>query len=139
MVEETVSRPSVRSAGRALLASLALAGLTAAFAWAAPERNGWAALALAVALALDGLAQGAGAWLARRGGGPPRIAGLPSLVLAFGPAAGLGTVPFAVALAAWPAGFPILASALAGLIAMGAIARLVLAWIVLRIAQDPEA
>ena len=48
----------------ALLASLALAGLTVAFAWAAPERNGWAALALAVALTLDGLAQAAGAWLA---------------------------------------------------------------------------
>jgi hypothetical protein len=139
VVEETVSPLSVRSAGRALLASLALAGLTAAFAWAAPERNGWAALALAVALALDGLAQGAGAWLARRGGGAPRIAGLPSVVLAFGPAAGLGAVLFAVALAVWPAGFPILASALAGLIAMGAIARLALAWIVLRIDRDPEA
>ena len=94
MVEETVSRLSVRSAGRALLASLALAGLTVAFAWAAPERNGWAALALAVALALDGLAQAAGAWLARRWGGAPRIAGLPSVVLAFGPAAGLGAVLF---------------------------------------------
>jgi hypothetical protein len=138
VVEETVSRLSVRSAGRALLASLALAGLTVAFAWAAPERNGWAALALAVALALDGLAQAAGAWLARRGGGAPRIAGLPSVVLAFGPTAGLGAVLFGLALAVWPAGFPILASALAGLVAMGAIARLALAWIVLRIDRDPE-
>ncbi|MGU3360832.1 hypothetical protein ACLBWX_10895 [Methylobacterium sp. M6A4_1b] len=139
MVEETVSRLRVPSAGRALLGSLALAGLTGAFAWAAPEHNGWAALALAAALVLDGLAQAAGAWLSRRGGGPPRIAGLPSLVLAFGPAAGLGAVLFAVALALWPAGFPILASAVAGLIAMGAIARLALAWIVLRIDRDPEA
>jgi hypothetical protein len=139
VVEETVSRSALPSPGRALLASLAIAGLAGAFAWSAPERNGWAAGALAGALILDGLAQAAGAWLARRGDGPPRIAGLPSLVLAFGPGAGLGAVLFAAALLAWPAGFPLLASALAGLVAMGAIARLVLAWIVLRIDRDPDA
>ena len=139
MVEETVSRSAVPLPGRALLASLGIAVLACAFAWQAPERNGWAALALALALGLDGLAQLAGACLARRGGGPPRIAGLPSLVLAFGPGAGLGTVLFALALLAWPAGFPPLASALAGLVTMGAIARLVLAWMVLRIREEPEA
>ena len=58
------------------------------------------------------------------------------MVLAFGPAAGLGAVLFAVALLLWPAGFPPLASALAGLIAMGAIARLVVAWIVLRMDRE---
>lgn len=137
MVEEAVSR--VRPLpGRAALARLGIAVLAGAFAWHAPERNGWAALALALALGLDGLAWIAGAWLARSGG-PPRIAGLPSVVLAFGPGAGLGTILFALALLLWPTGFPIAASALAGLVAMGAIARLALAWIVLRTREEPEA
>lgn len=140
MLEQTVPRRAAAALpGGALLASLALAGLAGAFAWAAPDRNGWAALALALALVLDGSAQATGAWLARRGDGLPRIVGLPSLVLAFGPGSGLGAVLFAAALLVWPAGFPVLASALAGLIAMGAIARLVLAWIVLRIPSEPEA
>ncbi|CAA2105068.1 hypothetical protein MBUL_03008 [Methylobacterium bullatum] len=137
MVEETVSPLPARFPSRAVLASLAIAVLAGAFAWNAPERNGWAALALGGALVLDGLALLAGAWLARRGPAP-RIAGLPSLVLAFGPAAGLGAVLFTVALLLWPAGFPPLASALAGLIAMGAIARFVVAWIVLRLDREEE-
>lgn len=137
MVEETLSHRPAPSPGRAVLASLAIAGLAFAFAWTMPERNGWPALALGGALLLDGLALLAGALLARRGP-TPRIAGLPSVVLAFGPAAGLGAALFAVALLLWPAGFPPLASALAGLIAMGAIARLVVAWIVLRIDRDEE-
>ena len=138
LVEETVSRSAVPLPGRAFLGSLGIAILAGAFAWQSPERNGWAALALALGLGLDGLARIAGAWLARRGGSPP-IAGLPSLGLAFGPGAGLGTVLFGLALLAWPIGFPLLASALAGLVAMGAIARLALAWIVLRTRDEPEA
>ena len=139
MLEETVPPRAVPLPGRVLLAWCGIAGLAGAFAWHAPERNGWAALALALGLALDGLARIADAWLARRDGGPPRIAGLPSLVLAFGPGTRLGTLLFALALLAWPAGFPLLASGLAGLIAMGAVARLALAWIVLRIRVEPEA
>lgn len=135
MVEETLSRRAAPSFGRAFLAGLVIAVLAASFAWTAPERNGWPALALGGALVLDALAQLAGALLARRGPAP-RIAAMPSLVLAFGPAAGLGAFLFAGAVLLWPPGFPPLASALAGLIAMGALARLVVAWIVLRAERE---
>lgn len=143
MVDETVSRFSVQRIGRefarTLLGPVAIAALAGAFAWGAPERNAWAAAALAAALGLDGLAHAAGALIARRGLTVPRIAGPPSLVLPLRPGTGLAAALFATALVAWPLGFPLLASALAGLIAMGAIARLALARVVLAKPAAPEA
>ncbi|MCJ2036070.1 hypothetical protein [Methylobacterium sp. J-068] len=143
MVDETVSRiPALRitrDVTRTLLGPAAIAALAGAFAWTAPERNAWAAAALAAALFLDGLARAAGALMARRGLRVPRMAGPPSLVLPLRPGTGLAAALFATALALWPMGFPLLASALAGLIAMGAIARLALARVVLTRRQEPEA
>ncbi|KQP65194.1 hypothetical protein [Methylobacterium sp. Leaf112] len=148
MVDETVLRGSPplpgRTPTRGLLASLAMAGLAAAFAWHAPDANTWAAAALVAALALDGLSRMAGARVARRTGPSPRMVGMPSVVLAVGPGAGLGAVLFGFGLIVWPAGFPVLASALAGLVTMGALARLalariVLAQIVLATPEEPEA
>ncbi len=115
-----------------------MAGLAGAFAWRAPDANGWPAAALAAALVLDGLARAAGARAARRAGPGPRLSGMPSVVLAMGPGAGLGAVLFGLGLIVWPAGFPVLASALAGLVAMGALARLALARIVLNAPEEPE-
>lgn len=143
MADETVPRRPARALGRDsirfLAGPVAIAVLAAAFAWTGPERNAWAAAAVAGALVLDGLAQAAGALLARRGTRVPRLAGPPSLVLPLRPGTGLAAALFASALALWPAGFPVLASALAGLIAMGAIARLALARVVLAGPEEPEA
>ena len=144
MIDRAVSRGPVPLAKRGLLArrglvaSLAIAGLAGAFAWRAPDSNGWAAAALAAALVLDGLARAVGTRVARRAGPGPRLSGMPSVVLAFGPGAGLGAVLFGLGLVVWPAGFPVLASALAGLVAMGALARLALARIVLKAPEEPE-
>ncbi|WP_244528857.1 hypothetical protein [Methylobacterium gossipiicola] len=143
VVDETVSRFSsiLPRPGRLLgpLAGLIMAGLAGAFAWRAPEVNGWAAAALLAALFLDAAARLVGRRVARRIGPAPRMVGMPSVVLAVGPGAGVGAVLFGLGLAAWPAGFPVLASAMAGLIAMGALARLALARIVLATPREPEA
>ncbi|NEU13364.1 hypothetical protein G3T14_14670 [Methylobacterium sp. BTF04] len=144
MVDETVSRIPAASpvrwgSVRALLGPVAIAGLATGFVWAAPERNAWAAAALALALVLDGVARAAGARAARRGRPAPRLGGPPSVVFAMRPGLGLGAALFGVALFLWPAGFALLASALAGLIAMGAIARLALVRIVLATPDEPEA
>ncbi len=143
MADKTVPRRPGHALGRDsirfLAGPVAIAALAAAFAWTGPERNGWAAAALMGALVLDGLAQAAGAFLARRGSPVPRLAGPPSLVLPLRPGTGLGAALFASGLALWPAGFPLLASALAGLIAMGAIARLALARVIVAGPEEPEA
>lgn len=143
MADETVPRRPARALGRDsirfLAGPVAIAALAAAFAWTAPERNAWAAAALLGALVLDALAQAAGTLLARRGAPLPRIASPPSLVLPLRPGTGLAAALFASALALWPMGFPVLASGLAGLIAMGAIARLALARVVFVGSGEPEA
>ncbi|KAB1071789.1 hypothetical protein [Methylobacterium planeticum] len=122
------------------LGHAALAGLALLFGWLAPERNAWAAAALLGALLLDALARAAAAHAARRGGIAARLRGLPSLVLGLGSGVGLAGAAAAAALAllAWPPAFPLLASALAGLVAIGACARLAFARIVLRIGRDPD-
>ena len=145
MVDETFSRlsPPLRKRSRVPapgpIAGLAMAGLAGAFAWHAPDTNGWAAGALAAALVLDAGAQFVGRRVVRRTGQGLRMVGMPSVVLAVGPGAGVGAILFGLGLAAWPAGFPVLASALAGLVAMGALARLALARIVLATPREPEA
>lgn len=148
MADETVPRRPTPALGRdsirALAGPVAIAALAAAFAWTGPERNAWAATALMGALVLDGLAHAAGALIVRRGLRPPRIGGLPSIVLPLRSGTGLAAALLATVLALWPAGFPVVASAVAGLIAMGAIARLalarvVLARVVLAAPEEPEA
>jgi hypothetical protein len=143
VVDETVSRlsssPTKQDRLLGPVAGLAMAGLAGAFAWHAPETNGWAASALIAALLLDAGARLVGRRVALRTGPAPRMAGMPSVVLAVGPGAGVGAVLFGLGLVAWPAGFPVLASALAGLVAMGALARLALARIVLATPREPDA
>lgn len=143
MVDETVSCLSNSSTRQDRIlgpvAGLAMAGLASGFAWRAPETNGWAASALAAALLLDAGARLVGRRVALRTGSAPRMVGIPSVVLAVGPGAGVGALLFGLGLVAWPAGFPVLASALAGLVAMGALARLALARIVLATPREPEA
>lgn len=143
MADETVPRRPAPALGRdsirALAGPVAIAALAAAFAWTGAERNAWAAAALIGALGLDGLAHAAGTLIVRRGLRPPRIGGVTSIVLSLRSGTGLGAALLASALALWPAGFPVLASALAGLIAMGAIARLALARVVLAAPEEPEA
>jgi hypothetical protein len=145
MVDQTLPRPGflglLRRAvlpgptSRAALGIAALGLVAAFFAWAAPHRNGWAAGGLGAALALEGAGLIAGAVLARRGIAP-RIAGLRSLVLSLGQGGGLGGGMFLVGLVVWPQGFPLLATILAGLVGMAAIARLALARIVLRAGDE---
>lgn len=143
MVDEAVSRRSRSLPGQNRIlgpvAGLAMAGLSVAFAWHAPEANGWAAAALLAALLLDAGARFVGRRVALRTGPAPRMVGMPSVVLAVGPGAGVGALLFGLGLVAWPAGFPVLASAFAGLVAMGAIARLALARIVLATPREPDA
>lgn len=131
------------AAARATLARAALLALCVAFAGWDPPHNAWAAVALVAVLGLDGLASAA----ARRADeGRDALTPVPdlpstirrSVVLAFSPEALYGVAAFAAAMLACPARFPLLASALAGLIAIGAVARLALAWIVRHTAQAPD-
>ncbi|GJD94330.1 hypothetical protein [Methylobacterium iners] len=146
MVDRTLPRPGVPRivrdalpAGTLRLAAILALGLVAgAFAWRDPSLNGWAAVALGLVLVLEALSLMAVRAVARRGL-PLRIAGLRSLVLGLGPGGGIGAALFAVALLAWPDGFPILATLLSGLVGMGAVARLALARIVLRAEEQAEA
>ena len=136
MVHETLAAavapvPASRwtSAG-ALLGAVGLGALALSFAWSDPDGNAWPAGALFAALSLDGLG-----WLAWRtvlGRAPAaRRVAVPSLVLA--PERGLLAVAllFAAVVVIWEDGFAVLASLLAGLLAMGGIARLAIARVVL--------
>ncbi|MGU3540921.1 hypothetical protein [Methylobacterium sp. A54F] len=123
-------RPPLRSLVLAVLAGIAI--LRAA---AAPDPNLWPAAALLAGLGLDTL----GRALLRRPAarvGVPAAFGLPSLVLGLGEA--LGLAAGALALLLWPDAFPVLASALAGLVAIGACARLALARILSRLARSED-
>ncbi|MCJ2007244.1 hypothetical protein MKK70_22785 [Methylobacterium sp. E-041] len=113
---------------------LALAGFSA---WRDPAANLLPAAALAAALILDGTGRIAAAVIAGRAGPDPRLAGLPSLVLGVGGTVGL--VAGAAALLVFPRAVPVLASALAGLVAIGALARLALIRIVLALPGDEPA
>lgn len=151
VVEETLQRRATgdgasgrRSGLLAGAARLGLAGLALALALASPEANGWAAAALLASLLLDAAGRAAGAFAGRRRGIAARLPdtslGLPSLVLGLGSGLGLagGTAILALAVLARPDAFPVLGSVLAGLVAIGACARLALARIVLRIPEDRD-
>ncbi|KQQ27241.1 hypothetical protein ASF53_19780 [Methylobacterium sp. Leaf123] len=114
------------AAGTALGALLTL-GLAVGFAWWNPAQNRWPALALVLALCLDAAARIVARAVRQRTGVETEFRGLPSPMLALGNAAWIAAVVVAIAAGLRPTLFPLLASALAGLIAMGACARLALA------------
>ena len=125
------SRIPALAQGAAWAALLALAGV---LAWRDPGANRLPAAALAAALILDGGARIAARRIAGRAGPDPRLSGLPSLVLGVGGAAGL--LAGGAALLLFPRAVPVLASALAGLVAIGAMARLGLIRIVLALPRE---
>ena len=124
-----------------LLAELGLGALALSFAWSDPAGHSWPAGALVAGVCLDCL--GRFAWRSALGKKPAAGSlALPSIVLA--PERGLlaAALLFAAALLIWPDQFAIMASLLAGLLAMGGIARLAIARIVLaseEAGDDPEA
>ncbi|KQO92572.1 hypothetical protein [Methylorubrum extorquens] len=120
------------AAGPALGSVLTLA-LALAFAWWNPAQNRWPALALVLALGLDTAARVAARTVRQRTGVETEIRGLPSPMLALGKAMGIGALVVAGVSYLRPDLFPLLASALAGLVAMGACARLALARMVVAI------
>lgn len=142
MVDKTLAASvpaSRKTAVGAVLAGLGLAALAIAYAWADAEANAWAAAALIAALGLDVLGRIAGRSALGRSPAPRGVA-LPSLVLAS--ERGLLAVAFlfVAGLLFWQDGFAVLASLLAGLLAMGGIARLAIARVVLagEAADDAE-
>lgn len=98
-----------------------------AFAWRDAGQNRWPALALILALVVDSVARVAARAVRRRTGVETEVRGLPSPMLALGSAAWIGAIVVAAGSIWRPDLFPLLASALAGLIAMGACARLAVA------------
>ncbi|MCP1551159.1 MULTISPECIES: hypothetical protein [Methylorubrum] len=130
----TAARPDrpLLAAGPAL-GSLLMLTLALAFAWWDPAQNRWPALALVMALGLDTAARIAARAVRQRTGVETEIRGLPSPMLALGNAAWIAAIVAAVSAGLRPALFPLMASALAGLVAMGAVARLALARMVFAI------
>ncbi|GBU15997.1 MULTISPECIES: hypothetical protein [Methylobacterium] len=137
---ETMERAGGRLGGPApwsLAARVALGWLCLLFAWKGPPADGLAAAAVIGALALDALARAAlrladreGALAVRLG---RRFAGPPSLVLSFAEPA--GPILLAGAMLVRPDAFALVATAGAGLLALGAVARLALARAVHRAAK----
>lgn len=119
-------RPPLADAFRAALGPLLTVSPALLFAWWHPAQNAWAALALGIALALDAAARLAVRLAQARTGVAAEFRGVASPLLMLGNAVWLGGL--LVAAGAWlrPDLFPLLASALAGLVAMGACARLAL-------------
>lgn len=114
------------------LAGFGLAILAGALAWHDPSRNGWAAAALAGALTLEQVGLRAELRAGREHGREARLGDVPSIIRGFEHGAGrtLATGVFAGTALAWPVCFAVLASTLAGLVALRAIARLALVRIV---------
>ncbi|GEP09399.1 hypothetical protein [Methylobacterium gnaphalii] len=106
------------------LGSAALLAVTAGFLSQAPVSNGPASLALAAAIALDAASRLAAAALSRRCGLALAMGGLPSLVLPLGAMPGLAAAILVLLPLLGGGRFPVVASLIAGLIAMGALARL---------------
>ncbi len=103
---------------------LAVLALVGAFAWWRPGEYGPAALALAAALVVDLAARLAVVTAARRSGLEGPVRGLPSLVLLVGSPVGIALIAILGILVLGPDRFPILASLLAGIATMNAVARL---------------
>ncbi|KQT07390.1 hypothetical protein ASG40_13700 [Methylobacterium sp. Leaf399] len=123
----------------ALLGALGLGGLALGFAWVDPEGNRWPASALIGALLVDGLGRLAGRIAARRSPGHGAMA-MASLILLPDRAVPAVAVALAAGAIAWGEGFPVMASLVAGLLAMGGIARLAIVRRILagETADDPE-
>ena len=102
--------------------------LIGACVWWQPDRHLPAALGLGAALGLDLVARLFVVMAARRSGLASSVRGLPSLVLLIGSPAGLAATGLAGILAFGADCFPVLASFLAGIVAMTAIARLAVAY-----------
>ncbi len=117
-------------------ACLGVATVAAVFAWRAPAANGLAAAALVGALILDAGGRRALAWAGRRTGIAARFPALPSLALPLGGTLGLGLL--AAALVAFPRAFATLASFGAGLLTIGALARLALARTLVAATRETE-
>lgn len=128
--------PALSDRLRAALGPLLTVSPALLFAWWHPAQNAWAALALGLALAVDTAARQASRLAHARTGIDAEFRGVASPLLMLGDAVWLGGL--LVALGAWarPDLFPLLAAALAGLVAMGACARLALTRAV--IALDAE-
>ncbi|MGE7413611.1 hypothetical protein [Methylobacterium tarhaniae] len=107
--------------------------LALALAWRAP---GGPAAALVAALLLEVAVARLTAWAAARTGTALPGLDLHSLILAGGRGADILAASGLAALVLWPDRLPVIASALAGLTAMGAIARASLAVAVTRGARD---
>ncbi|MEH3117307.1 MAG: hypothetical protein PGN25_06790 [Methylorubrum populi] len=116
-----------------VLGTILTLAVALAFAWWGPVQNRWPALALVLALALDNAARVAARAVRRRTGVETEIRGLPSPMPALGGAPWIGAALVAAGSGFRPDLFPLLACALAGLIAMGACARLALARMVVAI------
>lgn len=132
-------RPAQSRAGLVALAlcGLCTAALALAFALLDPPGNRSSAAVLIAALGLDGLGRLASRLALRGRAGPPSGA-VPSIVLASDRGAIAASLLFAAAALTWPGRFPVLASLLAGLTAMGGIARLVIAWTVFRASRGDD-
>ncbi|GEO98242.1 hypothetical protein [Methylobacterium haplocladii] len=123
-----------------LLGSGLLLASTALFVWQAPVRNGPAAMALAIAIALEAASRLAAEAVSRRSGVELAMRGLPSLVLPLGAMPGLAVLVLALLPLLGPGRFPVVATLLAGMIAMGALARFSLTRSVLVLAKaEPPA
>jgi hypothetical protein len=108
-------------------------GLALFFAYGHPDQNRWPALALVLALGLDAAARIVARAVRQQTGVETEFRGLPSPMLVLGNATWIGAAVVAVPAGLRPELFPLLASALAGLVAMGACARLALARMVVAI------
>ena len=124
-------RPPLAEALRAALGPVLTVSPALLFAWWHPAQNAWAALALGLALALDAAARLALRLAQARTGVDAAFRGVASPLLMLGNAVWLGGLLVALGACLRPDLFPLLASALAGLVAMGACARLALARVVI--------
>jgi hypothetical protein len=122
-VAAAARRPALSDA-LGLLVTLSVA---LAFAWWHPAQNTWAALALILALGLDTVARVVVRMVQARLGVAAEFQGVTSPLLMLGNAIWIGGL--LVALGGWlrPGLFPLMACTLAGLVAMGACARIALA------------
>jgi phosphatidylglycerophosphate synthase len=103
-----------------------------AFAVRDPGANALTAAVLLFSFYVNGATFLAFAAMAAKRGLETSIRGVKSIYFTVGLAEGTETVLAFVAMILWPARFPLIAAAFAGLTMMGAVARVTLAWQVLR-------
>lgn len=108
------------------------AAIPFAFALASPPANALAAAALLAAIVLNGSAFLAFSVMAERRGLETRAQGQKSLYYIAGLAEGAETIAAFIAMMLWPAHFPLIAWGFAALCLCSALARIALAWRILR-------